>query len=1029
MEKIIDEQLKKEFGFDLYGRYAIIRDIIEKNRSNGEIFRVLDVGGRGNFMKKFLPNDDVYYLDPFVESDDKNFIKGDGCAMPLDDLSFDWVTSADVFEHIQKEKRENFLKENMRVAGLGVILSAPFQSKEIARAEINANDNYKILSGGKDHIWLKEHIANGLPKTELIENFAKSEGYNFQKIHNNILYLWELFIGISLNVIESKLEDIKPYYQEFNYFYNTNIFPFDSSDESSYRKIFFIKKNKKLVNVEENKDKLNEILILDLLKKGIDLINLVNIKSREVIVAREEGIKDKEIQQKDQEILNLAQTIQQKDQALEYKEHELQQQYFEINTIKNSLQWKIPNFFYRFYINNIQKRVPQPIFRTIDFLITLTKKITSPIKKKYEIRQLKAISFRKANNPEISIIIPVFNKWEFTYSCLASLKENIERELAYEIIIVDNASSDRTPIIIKNKFKNIHYLRNKKNLGFVGGCNLGASHSHGKYIVFLNNDTIIKKNWLESLLNTFKNNQNIGLVGSKLVYPDGRLQEAGGIVWKNKNAWNYGRYKNPDDSEFNYLKDVDYCSGASIMLPKKIFDELNGFDELYAPAYYEDTDLAFRVRKAGFRTVYQPKSELIHFEGITAGTDTGKGLKQYQEINKVKFFSRWKDVLEKENLNDYDDNAPFLGRDRSKNKKIILYIDHNVPTYDKDAGSFIAYEYLKILKNLDYKVIFWPHNQAKLEPYTENLQQLGIEVIYGGTLFFDYMQKNGKHLDVVLVSRPHVAKDFMDIIKNNSAAKVIYIPHDLHYLRETRASEFSSNKKQALQETEKIKSAEEIAMKKADISLFFSNKEVEIVNHEFPDVSIDVIPWIQKIENDTPANFKNRKEIIFIGGYAHQPNVDAVKWFRNEIFPKVVAKISDIRVTFYGSNPPKEITDLDSDNFRIAGFIEEKDVKKIFDSAKIFVAPLRFGAGFKGKIAKSMSNGLPVITTSIGAEGIGLIDEETALIADNANDFAEKIIKLYNNDILWEKISKKSIKHIRENFSVQNAKEKMKQFL
>ncbi len=735
------------------------------------------------------------------------------------------------------------------------------------------------------------------------------------------------------------------------------------------------------------------------------------------------------IQQKDQELANLTQAIQQKDQNLEYKEHELQQQYFELNTIKNSLQWKIPNFFYRFYINNIQKRVPQPIFRTIDFSIALTKKIISPIKKNCEIRGLKIISFKKTNHPEISIIIPVFNKWEFTYNCLASLKENIESELAYEIIIVDNASTDKTSTIAKSKFKNIHYLGNKKNLGFVGGCNLGAKHSRGEYIVFLNNDTVIKKNWLESLLDTFKNNQNIGLVGSKLIYPDGRLQEAGGIVWKNENAWNYGRYKNPNDSEFNYLKDVDYCSGASIMLPKKIFDQLSGFDELYAPAYYEDTDLAFRVRKAGFRTVYQPKSELIHFEGITAGTNTGKGLKRYQEINKVKFFSRWKNVLKKENLNDFDDGAPFFGRDRSRNKKIILFIDHNVPTYDKDAGSFIAYEYLKILKNLDYKVIFWPHNQAKLEPYTENLQQLGIEVAYGGISFFDYMQKNGKYFDFIFVSRPHVAKDFIGIIKNNSTAKIIYIPHDLHYLRETRASEFSFNRQQALQETEKTKSTEEIAMKKADISLFFSNKEVEIVNREFPGVSVDVIPWIQEIENNAPENFKNRKGIIFIGGYAHRPNVDAVKWFHDEIFPKLMDKISDIKITFYGSNPPKEISDLNSNNFRIAGFIEEKDVKKIFDSAKIFVAPLRFGAGFKGKIAKSMSNGLPVVTTNIGAEGIGLIDGETALIADDANDFAKKIIKLYNDSDLWKKMSNNSIKHVEKNFSKENAREKTKQFL
>ena len=114
-----------------------------------------------------------------------------------------------------------------------------------------------------------------------------------------------------------------------------------------------------------------------------------------------------------------------------------------------------------------------------------------------------------------------------------------------------------------NKIRNAVYIKNKKNLGFVGSCNAGAKKAKGKYLVFLNNDTFVKKNWLNALLETFKNNKNIGLVGSKLIYPDGRLQEAGGIVWKNKNAWNYGRYGDPNDPEFNYLKDVDYCSGAS----------------------------------------------------------------------------------------------------------------------------------------------------------------------------------------------------------------------------------------------------------------------------------------------------------------------------------------------------------------------------------------------------------------------------------------------------------------------------------
>ena len=355
-------------------------------------------------------------------------------------------------------------------------------------------------------------------------------------------------------------------------------------------------------------------------------------------------------------------------------------------------------------------------------------------------------------------------------------------------------------------------------------------------------------------------------------------------------------------------------------------------------------------------------------------------------------------------------------------------MDHNIPTFDKDAGSFIAFQYLKILNNLGFKIVFWPHNLEKIELYITVLQQMGIEVVYGEENFDKFIKENGKFIDLAFISRPHVADAYMDNVRENSKAKILYIPHDLHFLREMRAANLSGSvdmRKMSLE----TKKSEEIAIKKADNSLFFSDKEVEIVKNEFPGVSAEVTPWIQEIENDVPTSFEDRSGLIFIGGYNHQPNVDAVKWFHDEIFPKVVDKISNIKVTFYGSNPPKEILELDSDNFKIAGFIEEKDVKKIFDSAKIFIAPLRFGAGFKGKIAKAMSNGIPVVTTEIGAEGIGLIDGENALIANDAESYAEKIENLYNNEDMWKKISKNSIDHVQKNFSVENAKKEMKRIL
>jgi glycosyltransferase involved in cell wall biosynthesis len=402
-------------------------------------------------------------------------------------------------------------------------------------------------------------------------------------------------------------------------------------------------------------------------------------------------------------------------------------------------------------------------------------------------------------------------------------------------------------------------------------------------------------------------------------------------------------------------------------------------------------------------------------------------MKKYQEVNREKFSSRWKETLDKENFDDMKGDA-FLARDRSKNRKVVLFMDNNVPTFDKDAGSFIAFQYIKVLNDLNYKVIFWPHNLEKIEPYTDILQQMGVEVMYGERNFSEYINKYGESIDFAFVSRPHVAEAYMYLIRKKSSAKIFYIAHDLHFLREMRAAEVGKDKnlEKIASDTKKI---EESMMSKSDVSLFFSGDEVKIVKKEFAEVSVDVLPWVQNIENSSPADFKDRKGLIFMGGYNHPPNVDAVKWFHKEVFPLVIKKVPNIEVTIYGSHVPKEISSLNARNFKVIGFIEEEKIKDIFDSAKIFIAPLRFGAGFKGKIAKAMSNGLPVITTDIGAEGMGLVDGENALIGNDSEAVANKIIRLYSDEALWNKISKNSLRYIGDNYSVDNAQHKIEKLL
>ena len=273
-------------------------------------------------------------------------------------------------------------------------------------------------------------------------------------------------------------------------------------------------------------------------------------------------------------------------------------------------------------------------------------KYKSRVKKIYK-KPLIFPLFNAPSLPEsilVSIIIPVYNQWDYTYICLKSISENTEG-ISYEVIIADDNSSDET-VNIEKYVKNVKIIRNKNNLGFLRNSNNAAKQASGKYILFLNNDTEVQKGWLKNLLQLMESDNKIGIAGPKFIYPNGVLLEAGCIIWKDGESWQYGMFDSPDRPEYNYTREADFISGTCIIMKKELFYEIGGFDERYAPAYYEDDDLAFETSKRGYKIVYQPSSVVIHYENIT--------YKKYKpadgQDNKEKFIQKWKQKLEKEHF-------------------------------------------------------------------------------------------------------------------------------------------------------------------------------------------------------------------------------------------------------------------------------------------------------------------------------------------------------------------------------------------
>ncbi len=646
-----------------------------------------------------------------------------------------------------------------------------------------------------------------------------------------------------------------------------------------------------------------------------------------------------------------------------------------------------------------------------------------------QYREHGKLTFSYEETPQVSIIIPVYNQIHYTYACLVSILE-YTKDVSYEVIIADDVSTDATRNL-EQYAQGLVICRNSSNQGFLKNCNQAAQAARGRYLMFLNNDTQVTEGWLSSLVNLIESDSSIGMVGSKLVYPDGRLQEAGGIIWSDGSGWNYGRLDDPDKPEYNYVKEVDYISGAAILLSNVLWKQIGGFDTRFAPAYCEDSDLAFAVRALGYRVVYQPLSKVIHFEGISNGTDVeGSGLKRYQTINNEKLREKWKREFARQCENNGNPD-PFRARERSMGKKIILVVDHYVPTYDKDAGSKTTFQYLKMFLQKGYVVKFLGDNFLHEEPYSTMLMQMGIEILYGQDYkvdIWDWLKNHGKDIAVAYLNRPHVAIKYIDFLKENTNIKVIYYGHDLHFLREGREFALTGdpNRRQA---AEYWKSVEMSLMYKAAMSYYPSYVERDAIKAEDEKIPVkDIVAYVyDTFKDNIPQDFVKREGILFVGGFAHPPNADAVLWFVRAVYPLICQRAKNMGQeipNFYvvGSKVTEEIQELEQpgNGVIIKGFVSEEELVRLYDTTRVVVVPLRYGAGVKGKVVEALYHGSAIVTTSIGAEGISEA-ETVMMIRDGALEFAEAVFALYEEPNVCMDLSRRTQRYIKERYSVKAA--------
>jgi GT2 family glycosyltransferase/glycosyltransferase involved in cell wall biosynthesis len=612
------------------------------------------------------------------------------------------------------------------------------------------------------------------------------------------------------------------------------------------------------------------------------------------------------------------------------------------------------------------------------------------------------IDFKDVAAPDVSIVMPLYAHAELTEEALSSILENTDNA-SYEVILVDDSEDPPTKELLE-RVSGATVITNESNLGYRRSIHRGAEAASGRWLVLCNNDIEVQPGWLAALLDCGDSAADIGVVTPKYLYPSGALAEAGGIIWRDGTGANYGRGDDPASCHYEYRREVDYGSAAALMVRADFWAEAGGFDQRFDPMYYEDTDLCFEARARGLRVMYEPRSHVVHVEGATAGVDESSSHKRHQLQNRPKFVEKWHSVLAGQHLENDLGNLWLAANLRREPR--VLVIDHRVPTWDRDSGGLRMRGLLQELVELGCQVILIPDNGMPMQPYTRELQRMGVEVCYG-TDHRHELPRMGPGLSVVILSRASVARRWLEPVREHApAAQVVFDTVDLHWLREARQAAVARNASSAGDSLPpKVRAMRELElglMRAADATLVVTEDEKAHVLADVPESIVHVIPNVHEPRDAVPP-LEGRSGLVFVGGFEHPPNLDGALMLVNDVMPLVWQEIPDVPVKIVGGDAPDAVRALASERVEVLGWVPDLD--SVLDSARALVAPLTFGAGLKGKVTQALAHGLPVVTTPIGAEGLPAADGEHMLVGETSTQLAERVVRVLRDDELWRQLS------------------------
>jgi len=618
--------------------------------------------------------------------------------------------------------------------------------------------------------------------------------------------------------------------------------------------------------------------------------------------------------------------------------------------------------------------------------------------------------------PELTVIIVVHNRDDLTFQCLWSL--SIQDFSSYEVIIVDNASTDRTSVLLK-RIDGARVIRNEENLHFIRAANQAAKEARGEFLLFLNNDTKLFPGSVASAVKTIRSSDDIGVVGGRLIFPNGILQEAGGILWNDGTCEGYGRGDNPSLYKYLFQRDVDYCSGAFLLTRKNVFVKTGGFDNDYEPAYYEDVDYCRKLWDSGMRVVYDPGAALLHYEFASATPEEALALQTSHRV----IFCR------KHPLQGHADPGSgnqLRARNKRKFSHTVLLLEEYTPHPYLGAGYPRTHRILSALLQLGCFVTV--HPTRKEEEWREVYRDIPgeVEVLIGRGSLESILEERKNYYGVLIVSRPKNWEAIRNLRCQRPdlfhGMRIIYDTEALASIRDAAAMGLNE------QETKDLIQHETELASEADCVVAVSETEKQILLHNGV-ASVEVLGYAVAA-NPGERTFAGRHGFLFVGAIHDDatPNADSVLWFMNEIFPILRKELgSEATVTLAGLNHSDRIASIRCEGLLRAGAPD--DLTAVYDAARVFVAPTRFGAGIPIKVLDAAAHGVPVVATSLVAKQLGWQDGVELLTGDGPAEFAQQCIRLYQNDSIFYQLRMNALERIHSECAPEQFRVKVNRIL